>query len=131
MENLWLNNNKLSGTPSLLILPGVVVRVYHCNHVVVVVVVVVVAAAVQMVLQVALQVTVNAKMCTDALSVTHLAHRSRGVQGVHEEESASMRSFPPQMTPIATSPALRRVPCVITKPAKQETITQKSKYEVV
>jgi hypothetical protein len=29
MKNLWLNNNKLSGTPSLLILPGVVVRVYH------------------------------------------------------------------------------------------------------
>jgi hypothetical protein len=55
---LSLNSNKLSGTPSLLILPGVVVRVYHCNHVVVVVVVVVVAA-VQVVLQVALQVVVH------------------------------------------------------------------------
>jgi hypothetical protein len=58
MEDLNLNDNKLSGTPSLLILPGVVVRVYHCNHVVVVVVVVVVAA-VQVVLQVALQVVVH------------------------------------------------------------------------
>jgi hypothetical protein len=42
----------------LLILACVVVRVYHCNHVVVVVVVVVVAA-VQVVLQVALQVVVH------------------------------------------------------------------------
>ncbi len=38
LTNLELYNNKLSGTPSLLILAGVVVRVYHCNHVVVVVV---------------------------------------------------------------------------------------------
>ena len=58
MGYLWLNNNKLIGRPSLLMLPGVVVRVYHCNHVVVVVVVVVVAA-VQVVLQVALQVVVH------------------------------------------------------------------------
>ena len=58
LTNLSLWGNELSGTPSLLILPGVVVRVYHCNHVVVVVVVVVVAA-VQVVLQVALQVVVH------------------------------------------------------------------------
>ena len=50
----------------MLILPGVVVRVYHCNHVVAVVV------AVQVVLQVALQVVVHAKICTDALSVSYL-----------------------------------------------------------
>ncbi len=42
----------------MLILPGVVVRVYHCNNVVVVEVVVVVAA-VQVVLQVALQVVMH------------------------------------------------------------------------
>jgi hypothetical protein len=53
MENLDLRSNQLTGTPRLLILPGVVVRVYHCNHVVVVV------AAVQVVLQVALQVVVH------------------------------------------------------------------------
>ncbi len=53
-----MGDNELSGTPSLLILPGVLVRVYHCNHVMVVVVVVVVAA-VQVVLQVALQVVVH------------------------------------------------------------------------
>ena len=29
MKYLWLHGNELSGTPSLLILPGVVVRVYH------------------------------------------------------------------------------------------------------
>ncbi len=69
MRELYLSVNRLSGTPSLLILPGVVVRVYHCNHVVVVVVVVV--ASVQVVLRVALQVIVNAKMCTDALSVSY------------------------------------------------------------
>ncbi len=51
-------------------LPGLVARVYHCNHVVVVAVVVVVAP-VQVVLQVALQVIVNAKMCTDAFSVSY------------------------------------------------------------
>ena len=51
-------DNELNGPPSWLILPGVVARVYHCNHVVVVVVVVVVAA-VQVVLQVALQVVVH------------------------------------------------------------------------
>ncbi len=50
---LDLSYSKLSGTPFLPILPGVVVRVYHCNHVVVVV------AAVQVVLQVALQVVVH------------------------------------------------------------------------
>ena len=59
MKHLDVSENQLSGTPSLLILPGVVVRVYHCNHVVVVVVVVVVVAAVQVVLQVALQVVVH------------------------------------------------------------------------
>ena len=55
INNTILNRqwNKLTGTPRLLILPGVVVRVYHCNHVVVVV------AAVQVVLQVALQVVVH------------------------------------------------------------------------
>ncbi len=71
MTTLNLANNKLTGTPSLLILPGVVVRVYHCNHVVVVVVVVVVVAAVQVVLQVAVPVIVNAKMCSDSLSVSY------------------------------------------------------------
>ena len=70
LTTLVLAKNQLTGTPHLLMLPGVVVRVYHCNHVVVVVVVVVVAA-VQVVLQVALQVIVNAKMCTDALSVSY------------------------------------------------------------
>jgi hypothetical protein len=66
MKHLELWNNQLSGTPRLLVLPGVVVRVYHCNHVVAVVV------AVQVVLQVALQVVVHAKICTDALSVSYL-----------------------------------------------------------
>ncbi len=68
MIALRLDTNELSGTPSLLILPRVIVRVYHCNHVVVVVAVV---AAVQVGLQVALQVIVNAKMCTDSLSVSY------------------------------------------------------------
>jgi hypothetical protein len=29
MTNVYVGGNKLTGTPSLLILPGVVVRVYH------------------------------------------------------------------------------------------------------
>jgi hypothetical protein len=77
MKHLYLNDNQLSGTPSLLILPGVVVRVYHCNQVVAVVVfVVVVAVAEVQVVVVAvqgmLQVMVQAKICTDVLSVSYL-----------------------------------------------------------
>jgi hypothetical protein len=29
LQILWLHRNQLTGTPSLLIFPGVVVRVYH------------------------------------------------------------------------------------------------------
>ena len=36
LTHLYLHDNELSGTPSLLILPGVVVRVYCCKHVAVV-----------------------------------------------------------------------------------------------
>jgi hypothetical protein len=58
--------------------------------VVVVVVVVAVVAVVQVVLQVALQVMVQAKMHR-RMCRTHLAHRSSGLQGVHDEESAGMQ----------------------------------------
>ena len=101
MTNLILQWNKLTGTAALLILSGLVVVVYHCNNVVVFVVlvaalqavlqVVVVQVLVQVVVvQVALSVVVRAKVCTDALSVSYLAHRWRGVQGVHEEECGRM-----------------------------------------
>jgi hypothetical protein len=70
LTELSLGGNKLSGTPCLLILPGVVVRVYHLHNELPKVVVVVVAA-VQVVLQVALQVMAQAKICADALSVPY------------------------------------------------------------
>jgi hypothetical protein len=45
-------------------------------------------------LQLALQVIVNAKMCTDALSVSYPpGAQVKRVQGVHEEESALMQRF--------------------------------------
>ena len=54
----------------MLISPGLVVRVYHCNHVVVVLVLVAeVRVVVVVAVQVMLQVMVHAKICADALSV--------------------------------------------------------------
>jgi hypothetical protein len=73
LGHLVLDNNNLSGTSLLLMLPGMGVPVYHLHNELpkMVAVVAAVVAAVQVVLQVTSQVMVQAKICADALSVSY------------------------------------------------------------